>query len=1456
MKDQQHPVVRRELVPMAGGATSSSATKPPHRTAVGRSKSTDGVRRLLGVQWSQRLQSHLKHKMEKGPSTHEPRFDGESSNSNFLAQMAAEREPSKDRHNLSASRLDQSITGEIIAAGWLLSPKRSSKNNSATSVSNNNNQNSKNNSYNTLDRDHEFVGDKDKVTGRKNRSYSESRSRIFPPGSNGVEGSGSTLFDGINDFLNMSSGPVANMNFEQSVGDEFDVVRQPAQQQSSNKSPSRLSIFGSNKSRPVSAPQIGKQLNDFRLRRQGKTPKEKEDTDGTGHFSVTTEKLSAHTARDEGDEEDFTLASSEGEDEDLDPARSPMNPHNYSAVRQLNASGGFHLVEDVLSARLQRYELKNEIELRREKFKNKLSLTTAAAAVATKERGIGQSGHDNDNNESMDLSGDMQAILLSGENIAQMAADTKEVDLRLTTLTQEVEATRRKPRRTQSSSTPCASSRSSSAPDHLDNLSQLQKSTIQGLADGESNTSAMEDLFFDDDDNVFFGNKAGGKKRISAKERKTSGSSVFNERSSTAEAGSERIEAQPFEFLPGRLMPAKLTRARTTSFAESHKRMAAPMTTSAVVPPLVTEYSIRSNRTMSVRSERSGGSIRSERTSRSASAAAEAASDNASHAFRGSVRSHRTMASAEESLAIEDLATTKLLGMRRRATVGGLNFDETFQIVSAALSVAEDDNSRGKHDENSSKNSSKASSKKKAKKRKEFEETFTSEADKSTTELFHQSFAIEYLATPLGKKRTSGSSLPNMMNMVDQLPNLLENSLSLLSTVDEISLFSRHETEDKKPRRRKSLPTGSSHGPAVNVLMSPKRNAGKPKTAKHEETTPRRRRRRHSLSSAMGASMAALQLDQDEDSDIVSIPNSRSAAVSVTPDSKQLICNDEAQLLNAATKMPGIAPSKADAQTARRRTSVKVEPVVTPELKETQVDRIRMRRRTGSRVQSTTEKAMLQQRPELAVSGSQSIPVETSTSTNENAASSVSQRRRDRQSKRHSVQGKKDMPSEPLKMSSADGAPVKRSTIRDATSNAGTGHRGETSRKKSTRSLTPNGARRARRRTQSELTPSNPKTPIARKERVRRVSVSDVGSMVSPRIPVFNDATIARVRGAREVDVSRTSHTGRSTPSSLRRIARPRCESSMDESATRSEKSSDRSDIDKSEMDVSDDGSLEPTPKPKAPQSLPMLATRGTTPSLKPAPKTSRPRRQKSDTSATHKLRERHARRKNSADASPITESPSTRSKARNRSCLLNGEASKEGKVVAILSPRSSGKPHSIEASAFAMTVTNLLSDTETKARPAVDKRLLAELCRSPGKPSRIRRRKSQDESDSPAMKESPKPPRRSRRNTIDAGADMTDGNDPAAKSPHRRRRTDIGDSSASTRSRLLRRVKTIDNPLIDVDADTKNSSPLKVSKSVALRQRPNETVVDGRKTKADTSQTDAAAAITNKKKLLDEINF
>ncbi|CAB9517805.1 expressed unknown protein [Seminavis robusta] len=1476
----------------AGEQQSASVTKSKPRKKVGRSKSMgSGVRRILGEKWSQRLQSHLKNKQERGPSQHQPQQSssklivsssswaeevGEGSNPNLfleeemgepLQDNATKGQQQQQQQQLQSStgRLDQSITGDLLSAAWLLSPKKSSKKD-PSAINNSNNNSTSNmihNSYSNLQDEEEEENDNNTTaTTTTNNNNNNNNKSILP--FSGV-GSSSTLFTGVNDFLNMSSGPLT-MSFANASSaatankEEFDVVRRrPPQRQSSSsnnnqKGPSRLSAIWGNHTkngRPVLAPKLAKQLTDFRLRRQQGKPYQVDEADedgdeirdGTEHFSVTTEKLSAHTITSRMLDGDDTSICSEDEDDD-DPAKSPRPSTTPPViVRHLRSSstGDFRHVENLLSNQKQRYEMMNEIEMRREKFKDKLQGTnnnkkknkesiapeTIGALMMGQHQNRNHRNHDSsmaldfaqDLHESLLMSSSAgnlmmgsaskllmgSSSLMGSANITQMAMDLHEMDERLSVLNNKVVTnTGRRPRRAQSTS--AAVSRSSSLPEALDSLGALpstktnkkiKKSSSSGQQpqpqeqQSSSNLAVvLDDDLFDDDDSVFFGNKAGGKKQASTKKRTTTGSASLASLSDATKSTATSKSSAPI-LLPKPTALPKLGRSRTTSSVDNYrnKKMSASMTAfpaatnvSAVAQTEGSSNSARSQRTTSVRSEWSGGggggSARSERTSLSvgsksngvlttpATTTSEVSTGNSSH--NGSLRSQRT---ADDSINHVNL-TPKRAALSRRATVGVTGFEKSFQIVNGVLDFGQDGSGKTEEDEQTAHSTGKSRSKKKGKK-----------AANDATALFHQSFALESLISPARGKRASVS---NMYNVAAEFPAnlMLENSFSLLSTVEEVSRDEKRPDEQRhRPKRRNSLPTGSSHGPGVDLMMSPIAASCKQRVGKGETTQKPRRGRRSGLAAEMKKSIVQVDLQgKAEDSGIHKSRSGASLATMSTTESK--LDDEDDRTLATATKM--LAPSKADALTStRRRASVKVEQVIKSEPKETTVDKIRMRRRASTRVTSSTnEKGLLKQRPGI-VSRSQSTPVDaTKPSSNETVESVVPdavQRRKDRRSRRNPSQSKyKHEDASWRRTTPQEGAAPSTAPSGDA-------------RKR--RSLTPNGTRRRRRTTLAEA--SQPKTPTARKERiVRRSSISG-----GPRSPVFNDPTVPRVRGARGgpgMDESAASQTGRST----RRSAQPRRQTSMDESATtRSEKSEAGDDYD-------DDDSIEPTPKPQDPPCLPLLSTRSRSKSPEVGVASSRrsmkPRRHRSrETSPKMKEESRSRRHRSDGHGSRMDESdivsPTARRKTRTRRHTAH-EALKGGEQKATVLSQDASED--MQGSPEHNYSTSMGKDITRPGR-TMDKKLMAELCKSPNRANRFRRRKTHDEESGGAkdeMQKSPKTPggRRSRRSKGDDGADAK----AVGKSPYRRRRTEVVDTATPLSSRL-RRVKTVDStlPTLDLDA-------------------------------------------------------
>ena len=1040
-------------------------------------------------------------------------------------------------------------------------------------------------------------------------------------------------------------------------------------------------------------------------------------------------------------------------------------------------------------------------------------------------------------------------------------------------------------------------------------LSLAIKSNTREHAAHDDDGTVLSDLF-DHDDEDFFDQKAGGKKKPI-----TTVTSI-----STLEDTME-----------------KATRMRAMSMAESKALYTSTRTNKS-------EASRSTRSTVSNRShrvERKGSSVRSERTiglhahdSGSNHSKSHRSERSASHRSERSAshRSERTR--GERSVVTHATSTTGSASMRSHRTTGSFgamenkhlvidNFENSFQLKDGDFDFAGDEREMNSGEPNDERGASKNI----------FEESFTSKADKDLTKMFHQSFGVDALMTPPKKKgKGNNLSLPNL-GIIDT-PTLLEHSQSLLSTVEELSRVSWDDGKSTasgnsieisgekagKPKRRTSLPTGSSHGGIASVASfsssvknifkspkTPKRRTKSPppqpqSTTRRNPTTPRggarRSRRRASTSAELQASLAEIRKDMgippkdvekaDAEAEATEIQWRRASKTS--PKADPSISAGEEEMIAAAAKKMGLAPPPADTQNPRRRASVAAPPVmVQQEQHQAQVEKIRMRRRVSHRVTNTNSDKNLTKRASKRASGS-AEPSQTSTivwqrRSSANAKIIESQAQSQQSFPKSDVAGAEEMLVSPRRAEKAkkmlssqeiaeilasatprsngnavDPWPstevvaeneiassdrmvltkpgiVKRSATHDgiatktgaalkrAGTDAGTFRPSEftieEARTFSTRSVTPNTARRLRRQTihiESSLvapkTPSNrkerltlkvnpevntasgvspnpvdevdatqnpPKTPSSRKDRVRtRTSPEDHPGRADGKATA--SPFVSRNRKHMGADETQS----RTTPSSLRRIARARRQESGDDEVTKTENTGMAT---SSRTIHSDDSSLAPTPKPQAPPSLP--ADHGRVPVNMEQSKLQRNKSQ--DTPKVSGEGE--------GFVTP-SKSTSSRRNSRNRRHTAH-EALKKTEMAAILSPGAFEKPKvsniaSLRESTAISKASLLLSPEKAdKAKRTIDQKLVAELCRSPNKPNRLRRRSVTEDvtatvtpakTESAESAKSPKGLNKCRRSKSDEVDDVKSGR----KGTYRRRKTELVEVEAQTpiRSRL-RRAKT-----------------------------------------------------------------
>ena len=320
----------------------------PHKPQRVLEKRFDSIRNLLdedsdlktACQWSQRLQSHLKGKAEKGMQ----QTEGEGSNQELFSQLRAsgsgsdnvtEKEPQDDQEPFQTSfnrpedASSSSITaGDIAFGNWTM------------------------------------------TRGKKYQMRTKDKSLLIPTSAL-MEGSSST-FSGAMDFLeNNRSGKFDNVQID-SQDQDFVVTRPRAPQK-----------FGTG--RQLIQPMLSGQLAEFRKFRSGGACNVTSKSLGE-EINTTSQDCGANTATAaaggsvsgaflERGEDQLTSIGTETEMEGSQQISTEAKTGHQKL--RMNIATKFQNVEAIISKQLQHYELKNEIELRRQKFATKLAESSA-----------------------------------------------------------------------------------------------------------------------------------------------------------------------------------------------------------------------------------------------------------------------------------------------------------------------------------------------------------------------------------------------------------------------------------------------------------------------------------------------------------------------------------------------------------------------------------------------------------------------------------------------------------------------------------------------------------------------------------------------------------------------------------------------------------------------------------------------------------------------------------------------------------------------------------------------------------------------------------------------------------------------------------------------------------------------------------------------------------------------
>lgn len=1258
------------------------------------------------TQWTQRLQSHLEAKTLLGPSTHEKQirrrtlnisYDGEGS----IQDVFTTNPRLRDRDNNSSSaRLQNSMSNNgDIAGGWLSAPTKrtSSRHGSSSNI---------NGSYSQLDNTdnskkqstlNKLLQSKSKSPCTLPTNNNDSKSILFPPPPDAVDSllpdvGSSSSFSGINEFMNMSSGPLNTNLLELNASSEFTILRQA--QEKGSESPkrsytppvSRKSLFGSGQAKSVLGPNLAKQFTEFRLRRNGRGARPEKEEEA--NFSVTS---SSEKPSGRGGMQDLDTGKSA---EDLE---DPANENSKQYVRKLNASGEFQHVDNMSSNQLQRPDLQKEIELRREKFKRKLAgLEQKANKVKNLKTVFAQ-----------DLHGSVKETQKDEE--LSMAPS-------LTLEALQVNPTGRRPTRSQSSS-----------------AAELKKGHFSS---GTWDSIAFMAEMFDDDDDAFFATA-------------TTGKNLEPQIAPTSEDAPALKKQLPSFSIPE--AAALQTRSKTLSDLDAKPFEGNPFTT--VTPPKAVS---NTNEGTGAQNE-TGTSNRSERS-------------NTSEGSKGSKKGDSTAPSSGRSeRSAVSMRPRSPARLRRRATVhvsAGVDLDQSFQIHDGEFVL----NTRDKEEKH--------------------ESSFSSKPEKSTTKAFHQSFAIESLASDTKRNEHShGSSMP--INTT-AMPSLFEIGTFLMGTVNEASQHSA----TKRPKRRNSLPTGSSHGsskPAKNSLCAPSIN--KPILLKSKSTddgerpkaTPRRSRRPSFQVPDLKESFAELRLGGNLDTEDPPLCKSKSAASVVTAatSSTAKIGTEEEEQILAATQMMGLSPHPADAA-PRRRTSVSHAPPAPDHQPDKTVEKIRARRRESTRVSSRNEKSKLRMK--------------------DNSEPAISSRRKDRKSSRRRTASVERASAGLKRGMTADGKTTSRdkaasrSRTPTGTRRKGSDEMNDESRKKRSGRISTVSAARRSRRASMELGSTTPKTP-----RSARKSSSEGLYKPRPRSPKPNFGIISS-----STPRVRSLNRGMEDGSQKWRKAAMDDGSQISRSNRRSGRppSNRQGSIDVSDEEMSDDSDYVPTPKPAAPPSLPTLATRrsgavssrGVGSALSPRRKTSKskPRRHRSDFVK---------RTERDADLPDLISPSAERRKMRNRRHVAH-ETVKEGSEN---STPAADTAQGVGVPAGSEVLHSPVQDSG-RAKKTVDRKLVADLCKSPNKAHRFRRHKAansnEEAQNEEAITKSPsgRCSRKARRAKSDEARKAVDpSKSPKTPSSLRRRNTET--NGEGTAVRKLRRTKTVESTLpsinLEEDIDT-----------------------------------------------------
>ena len=1130
------------------------------------------------------------------------------------------------------------------------------------------------------------------------------------------QNSNSSIKASNNASLNQASVNFFNNTLEMSYREEFQAASNPSTLTSqSPTTPTRKSIFRKAAGKPAMAPKLAKQLIDFRQKRlkskdSGEAQEDKNNNDeGSDGFSVTTEILSVHSKR---------VSLTEGElDHVLGTSGGDTDEFNRQMIDNQHKRGGFK--QDI-------------VEWRREKY-TKQSATTMG----------GKSLKDATSRRKSKSRMRATALLLSETNHANNGGsiDGEVLLVEQKTLSGKIIATGKMPARSRSGNT-------------KKSLALSLSSSEQSNKNENDDAGTVLDTLFDDDDSDFFQQTESrkGKETITRQDIKmpalaTSISSIEKPtRIKRAQTTSAMMESKTLKSTRTTMSMDDKSRSQRNDTQRSERTTTS--TGSSMRSQRTTGGSMRNNRTIDLLTNTP--TTRSERTTSTRSESQRTAQTVTSSSRSQGTVDAKTKNVKEDGLASVFLKASKKRRPKRRASLSSVDdFENSFQIVDGAFMFGSSGNANLDQPD-------------------DFEESFTSEADKNTTKMFHESFTAEALVSPhVQKKSYMTSSMPNVIT--SQIPNLLDTSFALLSTVDETSKGSQ---EEKKPKRRNSLPTGSSHGSAVKVRSAV--DAQKKSASTRESITFRNKnkknRRRTSTNTELHASLAGMQG-----------PNLES-------DSGTIKSGDDQTKDSSTVRKFGIAPSPADTKhTTRRRASTANESV--PEAKESKVGQIRLRRRVSQRVGTTGDKLSSRSRTSktsnriqtaaavqtldagqsFTILWQRGAPVATSVSEVDRFESMELQKEIKYEAcqtladtGQKARRGRRRSTRETTREGRATGLAtfthlLRRTMTHDGATNTPESALKDEPTKGRQGSLTPNSSRRFHR--QSEAAPVTP----GRKERLKyRKSIEGEVLTSSMVWQAGLDPALSEEGGERSLHESM------------------RANASVDESSTHS-----------------NDSSVTPTPKPTAPPSLPVLSIREST--RRNAGTTLRPRRQKSLEDRTILSMQ------SSSCADPLNSTSLLSRKNRKRSRRNTAhEALKQDKVFS----KGSDK-HKITSTSASIAATILMSPAfDTRNIKSISKQqrsiLLKELTESPAKT--IRPQRSRKGSSQKASKVAKAKTRRSKSDEIDGDTGK-----------ERRREDSVGNAMKWSRnpSRRVRRNKTADGvvttlPMASQMAKSKNSDPKK----------------------------------------------